>query len=77
LFTSFCTPLTFRQQLDFEKIDETVVRAMATAEQRCRKLCMGIVEWSPQMQRLRNNIRYIALSKRKLRGRRVGTKILI
>jgi exonuclease III len=77
LLTTACTPLTLQQQLEFEDIDSTLVKAMSFAESRCRKLRMGMVEWSPKMQKLRNCIRYFALTRRKTRGRMVGTNILI
>lgn len=50
--------------------------AMTTAEERCRKLRMGGIPWSPTLQEARKKVRFWTLSLAKLRGRTVkGTQL--
>jgi hypothetical protein len=77
LLTSYNTPLSIKQKLEFEQIDLTLTTSMTKAENGCRKLRMGAVEWSPRMQTLRNTIRYISLTMRRILGKKVGSRILL
>ena len=49
LLQSFHTPLTPKEQKEYEKLDKIRENAMRKAEKKCRKLCMGKYQWSPQM----------------------------
>jgi hypothetical protein len=70
LLTSYNTPLSMNQKLEFEQIDFTLTTSMTKAENGCRNLRMGAVEWSPCVQMLRNTIRYISLSMRRILGKK-------
>ena len=62
---------------EYEEMDKIRTLAMKTAEKHCRKLKVGAVKWSPQIQAVRDKIEYLALSKRKKLGRKVGSKMLL
>jgi len=50
------TPLTTAQINEFETIDELRVKGMNLAEQKCRKLRMGQIDWSPDLATSRAKI---------------------
>jgi endonuclease/exonuclease/phosphatase family metal-dependent hydrolase len=51
--------LTAEQQHEYESIDQIRVEGILHAERHCRKLKMGKVPWSPKLQEIINNIRYL------------------
>ena len=65
------------QVQEYEDLDKIKTWAMEQAEKDCRKLKMGAIKWSPQLQRARDKIYYYSLSKRKLLGRRVSSSLLL
>ena len=69
--------LSAQQKHNYETIDRIREEAMHTAEKRCRTLKMGNVEWSPTLQRSRDIITYYLLTLRKLKGKRVSSRLLI
>ena len=69
-------PLSQAQIEEYEELDRLKTKAMEAAEKGCRKLKMGEVKWSPQLQIARDRIRYYTLSRRKLLGRRVRSSLL-
>ena len=69
--------LTPEQQEEFEHIDKYKTLAMKLAEKHCRKLKMGEVPWTPELQRIRNRIEYLTLSMRRKLGRKVHAITLI
>ena len=68
--------LTEQQKQEYETLDKIRENAAMKAEAECRKLKMGNVHWSPELQRARDRITYFNLSRRKFRGRKVSTYIL-
>ena len=50
---------------------------MKKAERQCRKLKMGKYEWTPELQAVRDKIRYLQLSLSRRRGSHVGARVLI
>ena len=61
---------------EYEELDKIREESMKTAEKKCRKLKMGAVKWSPELQLARDTITYYSLSLRKKLGRKVSTKII-
>ena len=61
---------------EYEELDRLREESMLYAEKHCRKLKMGGVRWSPALQQARNKITYYTLSYRRLRGRKLSSKIL-
>jgi len=61
----------------FEEIDDSITSAMMTAEQRCRKLNMGMIKWSPHYQRACDKVTYWQLVKKQLEGRHINTRKII
>ena len=49
---------------------------MEKAEKKCRKLHMGAVEWSPQIQKVRTTIYYLKLCLRRKKQVRVSARLL-
>ena len=62
---------------EYDKLDKVRDRCMKKAERKCRKLHMGSVPWSPEMQRARTTILYIKLCIRRRKGRKVSARTLI
>ena len=50
---------------------------MHIAKQKCQKLKMGGVKWSPALQKTRNTILVWTLVQQKLKGRKVGSRQII
>ena len=61
----------------YENIDNIRTKAMHKAERKCRKLFMGGYEWSPPLQKARDEILLWTLVRRKLVGRKVGSRRII
>ena len=77
LLMNFSSPLTKQQIKELEKLDRTRIAAMRKAERRCRKLKMGKVKWSPELQEVRDKIHYLRLCISRKTGRKVGARLLI
>ena len=77
LFGTVNGALTETQQLEFEEIDKIRIEAMKFSEKNCRKLKMGEICWSPKVQRVRDKILYLSLSRRRKLNRKVSAKILL
>ena len=69
--------LTPNQIKEYETIDKIKVLAMKIAEKECRKLKMGEVAWTPEIQKYRRRIEYLTLSLRRKKGRKVHAITLI
>ena len=65
------------QREEYEEIDRIKTFAMEEAERQCRKLKMGEIPWSPELQKVRNKIEYLTLSMRRKLGRKVHAVTLI
>ena len=61
---------------EYEELDKIREESMKVAEKKCRKLKMGAVKWSPELQLARDTITYYSLTLRKKLGRKVSTKII-
>ena len=68
------TPLLIKK---YEMIDAIRTQAMQKAERKCRKLFMGGYEWSPPLQKARDEILLWTLVRRKLVGRNVGSRRIL
>ena len=68
--------MTEEQILEFESLDSLRHKAMKEAEQQCRKIKAGAVKWCPKIQRVRDKIEYLSLTKRRKLGRKVGARTL-
>jgi len=49
-------PLSIKQMMEFETIDALHTKGMNDAKKCCRKLQMGVIEWSPKIAMARNQI---------------------
>ena len=52
LHESATDPMAHTQQMEFEEIDIVLCKMMEKAEMKCRKLCTGIIKWSPTYKKL-------------------------
>ena len=77
LYNEFQNPLTLHQQELYDKLDHDRETAMKIAEKTCRKLHAGGVQWSPDIQCIRDKIYYLKLCLKQVRNVRVGTRLLI
>ena len=77
LFNTFTAPLNDAHMKELEKIDYIREEGMLFAEKRCRKLKMGGVQWSPEIQKAMDTIRYIKLCITRKKNRKVGARVLI
>ena len=77
LYSQFGDTLTPEQWAEYDDLDRIRSKAMKKAEKQCRKLHMGAIAWSPEMQYTRNAIQYIKLTIRKKKGRKVSARFLI
>ena len=77
LYSQFGNNLTPEQCAEYDDLDRIRAKAMKKAEKLCRKLHMGAIAWSPEMQYTRHAIQYIKLTIRKKKGRKVSARFLI
>ena len=77
LLQTFHTPLTPWEEREYEKLYQIRENAMKKAEKECRKLKMGKYEWSPQLQRLRDKLKYMNLTLSRKKGCHVGARQLV
>ena len=77
LYSSFQNPLTSDQINELEDIDNLRVEGMIHAESKCRKLKMGSIRWSPQIQESMDMIKYLKLTISRKMGRKVTARLLI
>ena len=77
LLQSFHTPLTIPEEKEFEKLDKLREKAMKKAEKQCRKLKMGAYQWTPELQRMRDKVKYLRLSLSRMRGCHIGARVLV
>jgi exonuclease III len=68
--------LTIDQQQEFESIDQLRAEGMLYVEKYCRKLRMGSIPWSPELQTIINTIRYLRACQKKFQGRKVHARHL-
>jgi len=68
--------LTQKQQQHLEAIDEEMTKAKLTAEQLCRKLTAGKVQWCPQLSKAIAQILYWKGVRKRIRGGHIGAKYL-
>ena len=61
---------------EYEKLDRLREIGMRNAESKCRKLCLGAVEWSPILQLARDRIKYFKLSLGRRKGRKINATTL-
>ena len=67
------SPTQIQEYEDLDRIRET---AMIRAENQCRQLKMGAIQWSPVLQQARDKIMYFSLSLCQKVGCKVSTKII-
>ena len=72
LYKNFTVPLSNAQILELEQLDTIRFNAMVKAEQGCRKLRMGDVNWSPKLQHCIDTLRYLKLSLKRRTNYRVS-----
>ena len=77
LLTTYSNPLTNEEKIEYEKLDEIRIRGMKKAEKKCRKLNMGKYQWSVDLQKARDRLRYAKLSLSKKSTKRVSTRLII
>ena len=63
--------------LHFEELDGLITAAMETAEQKCRKLRTGTIQWSPIYQKACDKISYWKLRHNEALGKRVNNRKII
>jgi hypothetical protein len=69
-------PLTAQHAEEYEWLDQKKIEGLRHADYRCRKLPMGEVPWSPQLQVLRHRLGYWQLVCKKVAGRNVSTRLI-
>ena len=77
LYDTYSVPLTSQQQDEIEELDGIQEIAMIRAERKCRKLKMGKVAWTPELERIIQTIRYYNVTIRKKSGRKVSARLLM
>lgn len=77
LLQTFHSPLLPKEEKEFEKLDRIQENAMKKAERKCRKLKMGKYQWTPDIQAMRDNLKYLTLSLSRKKGCHVGARVLI
>ena len=45
-------------QLKYDRLDDLICKIMDTAENKCRKVCMGIIPWSPSYKQINLEMEY-------------------
>jgi len=68
--------LTLQQQIEYEEIDQLKVQAMQHAEQRCRKLRMGEVAWSPAIAASRTRIAMWSALIKARSGKKISSQLI-
>ena len=76
LAASFQVPLTRRNALEYEAIDELRMKALEKAEKQCCKIYTGEVPWSPPYRKAQDKLRYWKKVKKRLAGRWVSNSYL-
>ena len=56
-------PLTAAQQVEYEEIDKQLCEMMEAAELQCRKLCTGVITWSPTYKMVMLELEYWRMRK--------------
>jgi hypothetical protein len=69
-------PLLIEHAEEYEKIDQLKIEGLRYADHYCRKLPMGEVPWSPQLQALRDGLGYWQLVGKKVAGHRISTRLI-
>jgi hypothetical protein len=69
-------PLSAYQASKYEALDSLRCKCVAEAEKKCRKLRVGQVAFSPQLQQVRRNIAVWRLLSRKKKGLKVSSRFL-
>ena len=77
LAASSTYPLSQHSKCEYEQIDILRCKGMIKAEKKCRKLKMGNIKWSPEVQQARDRIEYFKASLSKARGTKVSARFLI
>jgi hypothetical protein len=70
-------PITREVKEEYEKLDEIREKGMLKAEKKCRKLKMGNIKWSPEIQEARDRIEYFKASLSRAKGTNVSARFLI
>lgn len=65
--------LSKEQTTKMERIDKIRAEGMRYAEKRCRKLAMGMVDWSPQFDKARQQLILWRMVVRKKQGKKIQT----
>jgi Reverse transcriptase (RNA-dependent DNA polymerase) len=69
-------PLALEHQYEYETLDKLRCEITASAEKRCRKLRMGQVAFSPQLQKACRCIKAWSLLQKKQKGMKVSSRLL-
>jgi hypothetical protein len=69
-------PLSLEHAAEYEWLDHMKIEGLRHADRHCRKLPMGEVPWSPQLQVLRHKLGYWQLVTKKLAGRKISTRLI-
>ena len=69
-------PLSLEHAVEYEWLDHMKIEGLRYADRCCRKLPMGGVPWSPQLQVLRHRLGYWQLICKKVVGRKISTRLI-
>jgi len=69
-------PLTDSQMIEFEMIDSIRTKGMNEAKKHCRKLKMGVIEWSPEIALARYRIEAWTALLRSHKGIRINSRLV-
>ena len=69
-------PSSWLMKRRYDQIDEMRTKGMMFADKNCRRVCMGAKQWTPDYQRLRENVALWRLVVKKLSGGSVHSRFL-
>jgi exonuclease III len=77
LYQQATNPLSQEAKVEYEKLDKIREIGMIKSEKKCRKLRMGNIRWSPELQKARDRIEYFKASLSRAKGSKVSARFLI
>jgi hypothetical protein len=69
-------PIMSQHAAEYERLDQLKIEGLKFADRNCRKLPMGEVPWSLQLQVLRYQLGYWQLVCKKVAGRRISMRLI-
>ena len=70
-------PASWAMKRRYDSLDDLRTKGMMLADKNCRRVCMGVKQWSPDYQGLREKVALWRLVVKKLSGGSVHSRLLI